>query len=178
MFNELMHSGYRRFADSSEDRARQGGCLQSGPFEDRSFCNLIGSDGSCGFPGATSTRETQAGGSGGFTAAIGLGTATDIGPVRSTDGACAIMQSICLVGGPIAGYSADLTILNVSAGTPSDGWSFSLINKAAIPIGGYSLSPGYGSDGLSFQAARSFGAIYGWGAKVCIQQKVSSCTGN
>jgi hypothetical protein len=148
------------------------------PYGDGTYCNIQGGSGSCGYPGATSTDQIQAGGSGGFTAVIGLGVATDFGPVRSTDGACAIMRNICLVGGPIAGYSADLTILNVSAGSPSDGWSISLINKAAIPIGGYSLSTGYGSDGISLQGGRSFGPIYGWGAKACIQQKISSCTGN
>ena len=106
---------------------------------------------------------------------IGLGVATDVGPVRSTGGACAIMNNICLVGGPMAGYSGDLTVLNVSAGNPSDGWSVGLINKAAIPIGGYSISPSYGSDGLALQVGRSFGTIYGSGAKICRQEKVASC---
>ena len=72
--------------------------------------------------------------------------------------------------------SFDLTVLNVTAGSPSPGWSIGLINKAAIPVvGGYTISPSYGSDGWAVQAGRSFGAIYGSAAKLCVQTKVSGC---
>jgi hypothetical protein len=171
LFNELLHQGNRREA------MQRAGYVETS-YPDGTYCNIQGGSGACGHPGAVSTEATQAGGSVGFTAVIGLGVATDVGPVRSTNGSCAVMQNVCFVGGPIAGYSADLTVLNVSAGSPSDGWSISLINKAAIPIGGYSLSSGYGSDGLTVQAGRSFGPIFGWGVKACAQQKVSSCTVN
>lgn len=64
------------------------------------------------------------------------------------------------------GYSADLTVLNISAGSPGSGWSASLIEKWAIPAGGFSITSGYGSDGVSLQVRCSFGAIAGWGSEV------------
>jgi hypothetical protein len=68
-----------------------------------------------------------------------------------------------------------LVVLNVSAGSPSDGWTVSIVGKAAIPIAGFTVAPGYGSDGASLQMGRSFGVIYGWGVKACVQQKIASC---
>lgn len=94
-----------------------------------------------------------------------------------TDGIRAVMHNTCFVAGPIAGVSADLMVLNVTAGSPIPGWSVGLINKAAIPVvGGYTISASYGSDGLAVQCGRSFGAIYGSAAKLCVQTKMSGCS--
>ena len=135
-------------------------------YSDRTHCNIQGRP-ECGYPGAVGSRhQLQAGASGGYTAANGMGVATDIGPVRSTNGACAVMMSTCLVGGPIAGYSGELTVLSISAGSPSSGWSVGLIKKAATPIGGCSVSLSFGSDGVGLQAGHSF-------TKVCAQEKVA-----
>jgi hypothetical protein len=73
-----------------------------------------------------------------MTAALGFGVAMDVSPVRATVGVCAVMQNTCFVAGPITGVSGDLTVLNVSAGSPNPGWSVGLINKADVPVvGGY-----------------------------------------
>ena len=171
LFNELLHQECR-------DAAMRRAAYKETAYPDGTYCNIQGTSGACGHPlGSVPSESMQAGVSGGFTAAFGLGAAYDVGPVRSTNGMCAVMQNVCLVAGPIAGYSVDMTVLNVSSGNPSNGWSASLIDKWAVPIGGFSVAPGYGSDGLTVQAGRSFGVIGGWGAKFCIQEKVGSCGG-
>ena len=172
LFNELQHG-----RGTMRQRLQSAGYAETS-YSDGSYCNIQGGNGSCGHAGAVSNDQTQAGASGGFTAAALLGASMDVGPVKSTDGSCAVMRNVCVIGGPIFGATVDTTLLNVSAGSPSDGWSISFINKAAIPVGGYSIAPGYGSDGLTLQAGRSFGTMLGWGVKTCIQTKGGSCAGN
>jgi RHS repeat-associated protein len=164
LFNELQNG-----RGTLRQRLQSAGYAETS-YSDGSYCNIQGGNGSCGHAGAVSNDQTQAGASGGFTAAALLGASMDVGPVKSTDGSCAVMRNVCVIGGPIFGATIDTTLLNVSAGSPSDGWSISFINKAAIPVGGYSIAPGYGSDGLTLQAGRSFGTMLGWGVKACIQK--------
>lgn len=81
-----------------------------------------------------------------------------------------------MVGGPIAGYSADPMILSVSEGSPSSGWWFSLINKAAVSLVGYSIALGYGSDDFGLQVGKSWG-ICGWGQRSVFKRRLAHALG-
>lgn len=164
----MMHQGSRREA------MQRAGYKETG-YPDGTYCNIQGAP-ACGSPGGVgSAGDTQAGPSGGWTAAIGVGVSIDIAPMVSTNGSCAVMQSSCVLAGPIAGYTVDATLFNISAGSPSDGWSVGMVNKYAVPIGGLSISPGYGGDGASLQVGRSFGTIADSAGKICVQKKIGGC---
>lgn len=87
----------------------------------------------------SSAVDIQAGMSVGGTAVHVFGVAGDIGPVRGTDGTCAIMMNQCFIAGPMIAYTFDTTLINVSAGSPGPGWSLSLLDKASVPVFGGGL---------------------------------------
>ncbi|MGE6339270.1 RHS repeat-associated core domain-containing protein [Acidovorax sp. NPDC077664] len=121
-------------------------------------------------------ENVQAGTSVGVTGVLGVGSSADIGPVGATDGSCALMQNNCVIVGPMVAATVDVTVLNVSAGTPSDGWNVSLLGKLSAPIlGGVSASGAYGSDGVQGQVGYSAGPAVGAAVKFCSQVKVSDC---
>jgi hypothetical protein len=176
LFNELMHSGHRRYANSSADRLRAAGYLPSGPYDDGSFCNTASGTGACGFPGSTGADgASQAGGSAGWSAGIGLGASYELAAMRGTNGQACLVQSHCLLAGPFAGYAADFGGA-LSSGSPGPGLQVGVFGKAALPVLGFELAATYGSDGAGLQLGKSFGQMYGGGLKVCVQSTVS-CSG-
>jgi RHS repeat-associated protein len=168
LFNELLTQGNRL-------AAQQRAGYKETSYSDGTYCNIQGSP-ACGSPsGAGSAGDSQEGPSVGFTAAIGVGVSTDTALMISTNGSCAVIQTSCVLAGPIAGITRDVTFLNISSGTPGDGWSVGFVNKYALPVGGSSISGGYGSDGASLQVGRSFGTIYGSAVKACTQRTIGGC---
>jgi hypothetical protein len=166
LFNEMLH---RDWGGSDEQRLKNSGYKESRD-SDGKYYNI-----QTGKPYTGESGDVQGGMSLGFTAVAGGGGSIDTGPVKSSNGQCAIMQTTCGIVGPIAGYTIDATIINYSGGSPSDGWNISVLGKLSIPIFGLSAAPGFGSDGFSFQLSRSWGKAAGVGLKVCTQQVVGKC---
>jgi hypothetical protein len=168
LFNELMHQGNRREA------MQRAGYVETS-YSDGTYCNIQGGSGACGHPGATTDSASQAGASAGWSAGVGLGASYELAALKGTNGQSCLIQSICLLAGPFAGYSFDVGGA-LSSGTPGPGWQAGLFGKAATPLLGFDLSATYGSDGPGLQLGKSFGYMLGGGAKVCVQSKVS-CSG-
>ena len=167
LFNELLHSGAG---------AMQRAGYKETKYDDGSYCNIQGGSGACGMPGGKggSSDPMQGSFSAGGTGIIGIGNSADIGPVRSMNGQCAIMQNNCLLIGPMAAASIDANV-SISQGTPSDGWSLSVVGKANTPVTGFSASLGYGRDGWQGQGGYSKGVGGGVAGKLCIQTKIANC---
>ncbi len=172
LFNELMHSGY---GGSSRDRLRRAGYAET-PYDDGTYCNIQSAGGgACGFPGASGDSSSQAGGSAGWSAGIGLGASYELAGMRGSNGQACLIQSHCVLAGPFAGYAADFGGA-LSSGSPGPGLQVGVFGKAAFPLLGFELAATYGSDGAGLQLGKSFGQMYGGGVKVCVQSTVS-CSG-
>jgi RHS repeat-associated protein len=172
LFNELMHSGW---GGSARDRSRRAGYAET-PYDDGTYCNIQSAGGGvCGFPGGSADSSSQAGGSAGWSAGIGLGASYELAGMRGTNGQACLIQSHCVLAGPFAGYAADFGGA-LSSGSPGPGLQLGVFGKAAFPLLGFELAATYGSDGAGLQLGKSFGQMYGGGVKVCVQSTVS-CSG-
>jgi len=171
LFNELMHSGYRRYADSPDDRLRQGGYLHT-IADDGSMINVQSAAPKLeyGVPNENVSVGYELAGMVGF---VGV-TFAQSGAGDPSQNYCTQTSGCLLVGAGLL-VSAEMTA-GVSRGSLSTGsvGTFSLVGRAGWGPSASVTPFQIDSDGnIAAQLGR--GAGWGGGAALKICQQVTRC---